>query len=60
MNFAVDKLKKKVNPVNIYHYIKAYRGHGSKTQSFVDETRYGRATNSMSFPTFLPEKSVIH
>jgi hypothetical protein len=61
MNFVVDKLKKKVNPVNNYHYVKAYRGHGSKTRSFVDETRYGLATNSLSYPHFSPGKVyVIH
>jgi hypothetical protein len=41
MNFVVDKLKKKVNPANNHHYTKAYRGHGSKIRSFVDEKRYG-------------------
>jgi len=41
MNFVVDMLKKKVNPVNNYHYTKAYRGHESKTRRFVDERRYG-------------------
>jgi hypothetical protein len=30
MNFVVDKLKKKVNPVNNYHYIKVYRGMEAK------------------------------
>jgi hypothetical protein len=59
LNFVVDKLKKKVNPVNNYQYIKAYRGHGSKTRSFVDERRYGRATYSLSYPTFLLGKSML-
>lgn len=59
MNFVFDKLVEKANPVNNYHYIKAYRGQGSKTRSFIDETGYGRATNSLYFPTFLLGKPLL-